>query len=128
MLISKVFLAAVGLAYLSLAAWCVARPQQTAGAVGFQLKPGGGQSEYLVVYGRLQLGLGMLFLLPLARGDALAFALQACLIIHASLVVFRTVSFALYSGIPTTTYSLAAIEWSILLLAIWRLCSSDNQP
>lgn len=120
MLITKIFLAIVGAAYLLLAAWCVARPQQTAGSVGFELKPGNGQSEYLVIYGGLQLALGLIFLAPLVREEYLPVALAACLLIHASLVAFRTVSFALYSGIPTTTYILAATEWLILLAAAWR--------
>jgi len=120
MLISKLFLAIVGLAYVSLAVWCAVRPQQTAGAVGFELKPGNGQSEYLVIYGGLQLALGLVFLLPLVREGALPVVLLACLIVHASLVLFRTLSFTLYGGIPATTYVLAAVEWAILLTATWR--------
>lgn len=120
MWLTKMLLATIGLAYLMLAAWCVARPQQTAGAVGFELKPGGGQSEYLVIYGGLQLALGIVFLLPLVREQFLPFALLACLIVHAALVLFRTISFVLYSDIPTTTYVLATVEWAILLLTAWR--------
>jgi len=111
----RIFLAVVGVAYLLLAAWCSFRPTQTSESVGFSLQPGSGQSEFLVVYGGLELGLGIVFLLPLYDAERSAFALSACLIIHACLVLFRTASFFLYSGIHTTTYVLAVVEWVIFL-------------
>lgn len=120
----RIFLAMVGVAYLLLAAWCSLRPAQTSQAVGFSLTPGSGQSEFLVVYGGLELGLGIVFLLPLYDLSWTSLALFACLIIHACLVLFRTASFILYSGIHTTTYFLAVVEWLIFLgalaLTLWR--------
>ena len=65
MLTTKIFLAAVGAAYVGLAAWCAFRPAQASSSVGFDLRPGAGQSEFLVVYGGLELALGLAFLLPL---------------------------------------------------------------
>ena len=111
----RIFLAVVGVAYLVLAAWCSLRPGQTSQSVGYTLMPGSGQSEFLVVYGGLELGLGIAFLLPLYDSNWTSFALFICLIIHACLVLFRTTSFFLYSGIHTTTYVLAVVEWLIFL-------------
>src|SRR5829696_6288016 len=101
----RIFLAIVGIAYLLLALWCALRPSQTSASVGFTLTPGSGQSEFLVVYGGLELGLGIVFLWPLIDTNATWFVLIACLIIHACLVLFRSISFFLYSGIHTTTYA-----------------------
>jgi hypothetical protein len=120
LLTTKIFLAVVGAAYILLAVWCAIRPDQTSTSVGFDLKPGAGQSEFLVIYGGLELGLGLAFLLPLLREDYLPFALLLCLIVHACLVLFRTISFAMFAGIPNTTYFLAGVEWGILLGAAWR--------
>ncbi len=112
---TKVFLTFVGLAYLGLAGWCSFQPDKTSKAVGFTLTPGSGQSEFLVVYGGLEFALGLIFLWPLYRPEEVAFPLFVCLVVHASLVLFRTISFFVYPGIESTTYSLAATEWAIFL-------------
>lgn len=98
-------------------------PAKSSKAVGFSLEAGSGQSEFLTVYGGLQLALGISFLWPLLRPADITFSLLLCLIVHGCLVLFRTLSFALYSGIPTTTMFLAAIEWIILIgagLLYWK--------
>ncbi len=109
------FLALVGFLYLLLAGWCSLAPQRTSAKVGFDLHPGAGQSEFLVIYGGLELALALLFLAPLVRPQVLMHSLVACLIVHACLVIFRTASLLLYSGIGPTTYRLAVAEWVILL-------------
>jgi len=115
----QTFLAAVGLAYIGLAGWCSLQPEKTAKAVGFSLSPGSGQSEFLVVYGGLELALGLIFLWPLIRPEESHFPLVVCLIVHACLVLFRTISFFLYSSIESTTYYLAATEWAIFLCSVY---------
>ena len=126
MLTTKIFLAVVGVAYIVLAAWCAIRPDQTSSSVGFELNSGAGQSEFPVVYGGLELALGLAFLLLLVREEYLPFALLLCLIFHVCLVVFRTISFAMFAGIPSTTYILAGVEWVILFGADWRFFLSGQ--
>lgn len=125
-LIAKALLALIGVLYLSLAIWCSVSPDETSRKVGFQLLPGSGESEFLVVYGGLELGLALLFLMPLIRGDSLAYSLLACVLIHGSLVAFRTVSFFLYSGIGSMTYNLAVGEWVIFILTLICLVKLDR--
>jgi len=115
---ARIFLAIVGGAYLLLAAWCAARPEQTAASVGYSLSSGSGRSEYFTVYGGLQIGLGLLFLWPLLRPESTPTVLTACLLIHAAIVVFRSFSFALFAGIQSTTFILAGVEWAILIATI----------
>lgn len=117
---TRTFLAIVGVAYLLLAAWCVAKPGQTSNSVGFTLQPGSGQSEYLVVYGGLQLGLGLYFLWPLLRSDAEPSVLILCVVLHGCLVLMRSTSLVMYTGIGPTTYYLAVVEWAIFLGSLWR--------
>ena len=112
---ARIFLAFVGMAYVGLGLWCAVDPKTTASAVGFELTNTQGQSEFLTVYGGLEVGLGLLFLWPLIRRDEVAFPLFACLLIHTNLVLFRTVGFFAFEGFESTTYVLAAIEWGILL-------------
>src|ERR1700712_2913373 len=57
------------LLYLLFAIWCTAAPASTAMNLGYLALSAGGQSEYLVIYGGLQLGLAILFYL-LARHEA----------------------------------------------------------
>ncbi len=103
--------------YVGLAIWCSLSPLTTSEKVGFTLKPGSGQSEFLVIYGGLELGLALIFLLPLVRSEALTFSLLACVLTHACLVTFRTLGFFLYSDITSMTYQLAIGEWVIFILA-----------
>lgn len=112
---ARTFLAVVGAAYIFLAIWCAAQPDVTARSVGFELMPGSGQSEYFVVYGGLELALGIAFIWPLRRKEDTVGALRLCCLIHSCLVVFRTVSFFQFSDIGRTTYVLAAVEWLILI-------------
>lgn len=122
-MIEKIFLSVVGTAYLVLAIWCMIAPGTTAQAVGFELQSGSGQSEYLVVYGGLQLGLGCFFIWPVFwKPEVISVAIVASLFIHTALVLLRSVSFLLYEDLGGTTLVLASVEWSILIstLLVWR--------
>lgn len=120
---ARIFLALVGAAYLALAAWCALMPNSTSNSVGFTLQAGAGQSEFLTVYGGLQVAIGLAFLWPLYRPSDVTPSLFLCLLIHGCLVAFRSVSFALYSGFSATTITLAATEWMIFVgtaVLSWR--------
>jgi len=121
LMIAKVYLGLVGLLYAGLAIWCSVSPATTSDKVGFELKSGSGQSEFLTVYGGLELGMALIFLLPLIRSEYLGSSLMACVLIHVCLVLFRTISFYLYADLSSMTYKLAAGEWVILILGI--LCA-----
>ena len=98
-------------------------PDKTSKAVGFTLQAGSGQSEFLTVYGGLELAIGITFMWPLYRPAEIASSLFLCLLIHGCLVAFWTVSFVLYNGIPTTTLALAVTEWIICVgaaILYWR--------
>ena len=75
-------------------------------------------SEFLTVYGGLEIGMGMTFLLPFFGARFLDYTLLVCVLIHANLVIFRTLSFVCYSDIGSGTYKLAIGEWVIFLLGV----------
>ena len=112
---TRIFLAVVGAAYLFLGGWCASLPSTTSQSVGFNLEKGSGQSEFFVVYGGVELAWGLIFLLPLLMPEATRPMLIACVLIHGISVIFRAVSFFLYSGMGNTTYVLAGVEWVIFL-------------
>lgn len=115
------FLALVGIIYIVLAIWCAVAPEATSQSVGFILKSGSGQSEFLTVYGGLELALGIVFLWPLFQKEVTDFSLYVCVIVHGCLVLFRTIGFFVFIGFESTTYSLAGGEWLIFLMSL-TLC------
>ncbi len=121
----RIYLAAIGCLYLALALWCAIEPEQTSAAVGFTLRPGSGQSEFLAVYGGLEFALALAFLWPLYRKDETRPVLRFCVVVHACLVAFRSAGFLLFSGIGTTTYGLAATEWLVFLTGLACLSRLD---
>ena len=96
--------------------------------VGFERLGDSGRSEFLTVYGGLEMGLALLFLLPWLIPQSTLSVLWGCVLIHGSLVLFRTISLGLYPKVSTMTYQLAAGEWLILLLAIAALWSYRTLP
>lgn len=116
--ISSLFCYSVGLMYLALGIWCALSPEKTSAVVGFELIGGAGKSEFLTVYGGLEIGMGMTFLLPFWGERFLAYTLLVCVLIHANLVVFRTISFVCYGDIGSGTYKLAIGEWIIFITGI----------
>jgi Na+/H+ antiporter NhaD/arsenite permease-like protein len=121
------FLAIVGAIYALLGVWCLAQPVRTAESIGYALTSGSGHSEYMTVYGGLQIGLGIVFLSALWRPADLAPLLYVALVTHGAIVALRTTSLVLHSGIETTTYVLAAVEWGVLLASAGFYFSSTME-
>lgn len=128
-MLTKLYLALVGAIYLYLAIWCSLDPATTSKAVGFELVGPSGQGEFLTVYGGLEFGLALVFLLPLVDPQAQRFSIASCTLIHGSLVGFRTLSFLIYAAPERMTYQLAAGEWIIFLtsLGLWLWARSQNK-
>lgn len=129
-LVAKLFIGLVGVMYMGLAIWCSVQPNVTSKKVGFDLMNGSGQSEFITVYGGLEFGIALLLLASLFRTETLVYGLWAAMLIHGSLVLFRTISFFLYSNIGSFTYRLAIGEWVIflastaLLVLTWKTDSN----
>lgn len=114
-LIARLFVGLVGVMYLGLAIWCSIQPTITSKKVGFELIGGSGKSEFMTVYGGLEFGIALLLLASVFRGQTIAYGLWAAMLIHGSLVLFRTISFFVYTDIGAFTYRLAIGEWVIFL-------------
>ncbi|MEL7498980.1 MAG: DUF4345 family protein [Planctomycetota bacterium] len=120
-MIERIYLGIVAAMYLALAIWCTVSPATTSEKVGFELNGNAGQSEFITVYGGLEFGLALVLIAAMFRADTLTFGVLACVLIHGSLVLFRTYSFFQISDIPSFTRSLAIGEWVILLSGIATL-------
>ena len=106
--------------YLGFGLWCAAAPEWTAAAVGFALPGAQGFAEYVAVYGGLEFGVGIFFLLC-ARSAALAPAgilFGACF--YTCLFLFRTfaiskVGFDIGAGVNFYATEAAFTIWSLYL-------------
>ncbi len=127
-MIARIFLSIVGLLYLALAIWCSLQPQITSDKVGFQLKGGSGLAEFVTVYGGLEFGMALMFLLPWLRPDWTTPLLVACVLIHGSLVLFRTWSLFRFSEFEPMTRNLAISEWLIFLAGLAVLYFVRPEP
>lgn len=118
---AKSYLIVVGVMYLGLAIWCTVSPKVTSEKVGFELVGGSGKSEFMTVYGGLEFGIALVLLSSLWRSETVTWGVLACVLIHGSLVLFRSISFFLFAEIGGMTYKLAIGEWVIFLLGLTLL-------
>ena len=108
--------------YLLFAVWCTFSMASTSRNLGYRVLTANGQSEYLTIYGGLQLGLAITFLL-LARDPALhRFGLLFALAIYAPIVIFRWISVFKFKA-DGMTLAIGALESILLLtaLGLWFL-------
>ncbi len=118
MLVTKIYLTVVGLLYAYLAIWCSVSPEETSQKVGFQRIEDTGRSEFLTVYGGLEMGLALAFLLPWVNSQYATAILWCCTLVHGCLVLFRGISLWLYPKVAPLTQQLAIGEWVIFLSSV----------
>ena len=104
--------------YLVFAAWCTLSPWRTATNIGYETLSSGGRSEYLVIYGGLQLGLAAIFTV-LARGDYATrrAGLLISLCLYGPIVVYRLITVAKFWPVPSLTLAVGTLELALLAVA-----------
>lgn len=117
-MIAKTYLIATALIYAALAIWCSLQPNITSAKVGFSLEGDTGRSEFLTVYGGLEMGLALILLACVFRPEFTTAGVVGCVLIHGSLVAFRSVSLVLYPAVESLTWRLAIGEWVIFLAGL----------
>jgi hypothetical protein len=111
----------IGLLYLGLGVWCLLAPDRAASAVGLSFADASGRSEFLVVYGGLEIGLG-LFLVRSSRsaeferaGLLLLFISSFCLALTRLVTVFAL------SDLRPSTFGLLATEIAMTVAGAYGL-------
>ncbi len=117
-MIAKAYLLVVALLYFALAIWCSTSPATTSENVSLSLKGGTGKSEFLTVYGGLEFGIALVLAAACLRDATVNYGLLACILLHGSLVLFRTISFFMFDDIGGFTVRLAIGEWLITVVGI----------
>ena len=110
--------------YFLFALWCTIAPLDTSQQLGYSTLTPAGLSEYLVVYGGIELGLGVFFLYCARRETRTGILFSLAL--YAPIVLFRWISIARLWPVSMATVTIGALE-TLLLLAALILCRSSQQ-
>jgi hypothetical protein len=118
---TAVFLWLNAVLYAVLCAWCTLRWASTSQALGYVQLNGSGRSEYLAVYGGLQLGLAIAFALLALNPQHHRIGVVFGLVLYAAIVPFRWASVSLLGPVERLTLAVGALETGMLLwaLALW---------
>ncbi len=116
-----IYLYANSVMYLAFAAWVTLSPWRSAAAVGYEALSRSGKSEYLVVYGGLELGLAVIFAImgSCAAWQRIGVILALCL--YVPIVTYRIATVVKFWPVHPTTLWVGALEISLLLAAIGLL-------
>ncbi len=107
---SRLLLLLFGALYLVLGAWCLVAPATTSRKVGLDLLGATGRSEFLVVYGGLELAMGAFFLWCGLEGSLHRAGLLFALLSSAALALTRLGTLLVLPGIQRGTYLFFAVE------------------
>lgn len=117
----KAFLIVNGILYIALALWCTVLPMKTSSAIGFGLPNNSAKSEYLVVYGGLELAMGAFFLLCAFRSNMTEAGLWFALLTYCCLMVYRWGTILTLSDLSAFIYTMVAVETVMTALSAWLL-------
>ncbi len=106
-----------GALFALFAIWCTLAPARTARALGYAALDPAGRSEYLVIYGGLQLGLAVAFFLFASNGVWHRIGLLSALSLYAGVVAYRAITLWIVGPVPALTWAVATLELALLVAA-----------
>lgn len=115
---TSVYLAINAIMYLGFGIWCGLSPYWTSEAVGFNLIGQKGMSEYTAVYGGLQFGIGLFYLLSVLDSKLTYPALVFSVCFYPSLAIFRTYSIFKHGSDLQSAYYFFSAEVLLSIFAI----------
>jgi hypothetical protein len=104
--------------YLSFALWMTLNPWKTATGVGYEVLSSSGRSEYLVIYGGLQLGLAIFFAATAASAEWQRLGIIFALCLYAPVVLYRIITVMKFGPVKSTTLAVGGMELLLLLGAV----------
>ena len=105
--------------YAISAIWCTLKPKNTSASLGYVGLNNSGHSEYLVIYGGLQVGLAVMFFL-LARDVAFhKLGILISLGLYVPIVIYRAFTIWKFSPVSPLTLYTGALELGLLIAAVW---------
>ncbi|WP_438480332.1 DUF4345 family protein [Oleiharenicola lentus] len=107
--------------YFVFAVWCTLKPKETSFNIGYVDLNNSGRSEYLVIYGGLQLGLALMFAWLGSQQNQHATGITLSLLFYAPLVIFRAVTLLQQWPVGGVTLATAGLELLLFVgaLVLW---------
>lgn len=104
--------------YVVLAGWCTLSPRGTSESIGFEFAKNSARSEYIVIYGGLELGLALFYLFTALDSSMWKAGILFSLCLYGCLAVYRIGTIVFMRDLGTFPYAMAVIEVS---MAAWAL-------
>ena len=116
---TQIYLYFNSLLYLLMGLWSTFSSQSTAIRIGYLTMSKRGRSEYLVIYGGLQIGLAITFFL-LGRDPVYSrLGLLISIGFYAPIVIFRVVTGLMNRPVSGSARGTIAFETLLLIVALW---------
>jgi hypothetical protein len=115
----QVYLYVNAVLYAVLALWCTLMPARTAASLGYVMLSSGGRSEYLVIYGGLQLGLAFVFFQTARVSSSQRLGLMIAVGLYVPIVAYRLFTVARNWPVPALTLGTGALEATLLTAGLW---------
>lgn len=113
-----IYLWANALLYAVFSLLCSLRLTATSQSMGFLALDRGGRSEFLTVYGGMELGLALMFAWLAWRPELHRTGLAIALLIYAPMVIFRLIGWIRLWPVQHTTLGTGLLEIALLLIAL----------
>lgn len=113
------YLYANAVLYAVFAIWQTLSPWKTAAAVGYESLSASGCSEYLVVYGGLQVGLAAFFVFAAASPAWQRAGLLLAVCLYLPIVAYRTITVIRFWPLSSTTLIVGCLEVALLIAGAW---------
>jgi hypothetical protein len=104
--------------YAAFALWITLSPWKTSAAMGYGTLGASGRSEYLVVYGGLQLGLAVFFALLAINLELHRLGLLFSVCLYVPIVLYRLITVGRFWPVESTTLIVGALEVVLLVAAV----------
>ncbi len=115
---TAIYLYANAALYAAFALWITLSPWKTSVAIGYESLTSSGRSEYLVVYGGLQLGLAAFFALLAVNVQMHRLGLLFSVCLYVPIVLYRLITVGRFWPVESTTLIVGALEVVLLVAAI----------
>ncbi|MET0986598.1 MAG: DUF4345 domain-containing protein [Steroidobacteraceae bacterium] len=103
--------------YALFAAWTTLSLEKTSNAMGYEWLSNGGRSEYLVVYGGMELGFAAFFAYAAWHAQWQRIGLIFALCLYAPIVLYRIVTVMKFWPVRALTLQVATVEVVLLIVA-----------
>ena len=110
--------------YFVFAVWCLIKLYGTSKFLGYQFVNDFGKVEYIAVYGGMQLGFSIFFIIMAYYPSFHTAGLIFSVAIYACIVILRTSSALYFGNIQKTTYIVGALEYCLCILGIILLVNN----